>query len=319
MNRFNRRHQTLAAIATSFGLLLASLDSASAAGKPEMTDINIGILPTADYIPVILAKQEGYFDQEGLNVTARITTTTTSVSGLVGGDFQVSGVNWLAFITAINRKIDLLALGEADRGGPGYAAFVVKADSAIQKPADLIGKKVAVVAVNGNCDILLNETLRQLKLDFKSVRYVSLPIPDMGGNIARGGVDAACVPEPLLSAMKAQGGARLVMDLFTGVGDGFPITGFAVTADFVKKNPNTAAALQRALDKGRALASSNPEKVRAALPTYTTLKPEQTKNLVLPTYPVKSDVKALQRNADLMKTFGLLQGDVKQPQFFAAP
>ena len=72
-----------------------------------MTNINIGILPTADYIPVILAKQEGYFDQEGLNVTARITTTTTAVSGLVGGDFQVSGVNWLAFITAINRKIDI--------------------------------------------------------------------------------------------------------------------------------------------------------------------------------------------------------------------
>lgn len=284
-----------------------------AAQQLEMTNINMGILPTADYAPAIIAQQEGFFEKEGLKVTIRNTTTATVVPGLLGGEFHISGVNWIAYLLATNRKIDLVTIGELDRGAPGYTSFLVRENSDIKSINDLLGKKVAVVALNGNCDILLNEALRQRGLDFKSVRYLSVPVPDMGPTLARDGVDAACVPEPLLSVVNAQGGVRSVMDLFAGVGDGFPITGFATTADFAKKNPNTLAALRRAVDKGRELASRDPARVRAALPTYTAIKPDLAERLSLPSYPAKTDLSKLAPGMEMMKRFGLLPPDARMP------
>jgi NitT/TauT family transport system substrate-binding protein len=304
------------AVATVATALFAGTTVSAAAeahGKPERTQVNISILPTADYAPVVLAEKEGYFKDEGLDVTVRKGTTATAVTGLIGDAFQAGGVNWIGFITATNNGVPIVGLGEADRGSPGYTNFLVKADSTIRKPADLVGKKVAVVSVNGNCDILLNAELRQEKVDYKSIHYVRLNIPDMGAMIARGGVDAACVPEPLLSVVKAQGGVRSVMDLFTGPGDDFPITGISVTAEFVKKYPNTAAALQRAIDRGRALAVKDPAKVRAVLPTYTSVTPELAAKLTLPRYPVKSDKARLQYALDMMKSFGIVKPDAKAP------
>lgn len=273
----------------------------------------MGILPTADYAPAIIAQQEGFFEKEGLKVTIRNTTTATVVPGLLGGEFHISGVNWIAYLLATNRKIDLVTIGELDRGAPGYTSFLVRENSDIKSIGDLLGKKVAVVALNGNCDILLNEALRTQGLDYKSVRYLSVPVPDMGPTLVRDGVDAACVPEPLLSVVKAQGGVRSVMDLFAGVGDGFPITGFATTADFAKKNPNTVAALRRAVDKGRELASKDPARVRAALPTYTAIKPDLAEKLSLPFYPAKTDLSALSAGIEMMKRFGLLPPDARMP------
>jgi ABC-type nitrate/sulfonate/bicarbonate transport system substrate-binding protein len=80
---------------------------------------------------------------------------------------------------------------------------------------------------------------------YKSIGYVVTGIPHMAPTVLEGGVDAAGIPEPLLSVVQAQGGLRSVFDLFAGEYDRFPLVGFPVTPEI---NPNTVAALQRALE-----------------------------------------------------------------------
>jgi NitT/TauT family transport system substrate-binding protein len=110
-----------------------------------------------------------------------------------------------------------------------------------------------------------------------------------------------------------QGGLRQVHDLFSGDYDRFPLVGFPVTRAFAEKNPNTVAALQRALAKGLKFAHDNPEKLRAIYPTFTTIRPELASKIVLAYTPEKSDFTQLKTIADMMDRLQILPAKTKLP------
>src|SRR5262245_52498833 len=286
--------------------------AAGQTGKIEKLNITFGVFPITNYGIVYLSIQQGFFQAEGLRVTPRVMGANP-VAGIIGGDFDTGGVTWTAFLLATNRGVPLQPLSEADRRSKGQALFMVKNDSPIKSPEDLIGKKIAVVTVGGACDLILNDVLHKKGLDYKSIGYTVLGVPDMAPTVLRGGVDAACIPEPLLSVVQAQGGLRSVFDLFSGEYDRFPLVGFPVTQKFAESNPNTVAALERALAKGLAFAHNNPDKLRDIFPTFTTLQPELARKIVLSYTPEKSDFTQLKQIGDLMDRLQMLPGKTRLP------
>ena len=303
----------LGVLLTVFGAIAPNAPAVAQTGAPEKRDITFGVLPITNYAVVYLAVKERFFEEQGLNVTPRMIGNVSPVAALVGGDFDIAGITWPAFLVAYNRGIPLVPVSEADRGTPGNANFLVKADSPYQKPADLLGKKVGVVTVGGVCDFILNDHLRSQNLDYKTISYTPIGVPDMAPTLLRGGIDAACVPEPLLTAVKAQGGVRPVMDLFTGEYKDWPLVGFPVTEKFSQTNTNTVAALKRALAKALKFAHDNPGKIRETFPTYTTLKPEQTARITLSFTPEKSDLTQVKRVAEVMDRLNVLPTKLKLP------
>ena len=302
----------IAGLLVALGTITNTQPAAAQGGKVEKPNITFGVFPITNYGVVYLSLQLGFFQAEGLNVTPRVMGTNP-VAGIVGGDFDTGGVTWTAFLLATNRGVPLLPLSEADRGAQGQALFMVKNDSPIKQTEDLIGRKIAVVTVGGACDLILNDVLHKKGLDYKSIGYTVMGVPDMAPTVLRGGVDAACIPEPLLSVVQAQGGLRSVFDLFAGEYDRFPLVGFPVTQKFAESNPNTVAALGRALAKGLAFAHNNPDKLRDIYPTFTTLKPELAHKIVLSYTPEKSDFTQLKKIADLMDRLQMLPGKTQLP------
>jgi NitT/TauT family transport system substrate-binding protein len=291
---------------------ITATPSVAQSGKIEKPDITFGVFPITNYGVVYLSIKEGFFQSEGLRVTPRVMGANP-VAGIIGGDFDTGGVTWTAFLLATNRGVPLLPLSEADRGTKGQTHFMVKEDSPIKNVEDLIGKKVAVVTVGGACDLILNDVLRAKRLDYKSIGYTVMGVPDMAPTVLRGGVDAACIPDPIRSVVQEQGGLRSVFDLFSGEYDRFPLVGFPVTQKFAESYPNTVAALQRALAKGLKFAHDNPDKLRAIYPTFTTIKPELASKIVLAYTPEKSDFTQLKTIADLMDRLQMLPGKTKLP------
>jgi NitT/TauT family transport system substrate-binding protein len=297
------------------GVLIGALlppPALAQAGRVEKPNITFGVFPITNYGVVYLSIQQGFFQAEGLNVTPRIMGANP-IAGIVGGDFDTGGVTWTAFLLATNRGIPLQPLSEADRGAKGQALFMVRNESAIKGLEDLIGKKIAVVTVGGACDLILNDVLLKKGLDYKSIGYTVMGVPDMAPTVLRGGVDAACIPEPLLSVVQAQGTLRSVFDLFSGDYDGFPLVGFPVTQKFAQANPNTVAALKRALAKGLAFAHGNPDKLRDVYPTFTTLQPDLARKIVLSYTPEKSDFTQLRAIGDLMDRLRMVPGKTRLP------
>jgi len=290
----------------------SSTPALAQAGKIEKPDITFGVFPITNYGVVYLSLQQGFFQAEGLSVTPRVMGANP-IAGIVGGDFDTGGVTWTAFLLATNRGVPLVPVSEADRGSKGQALFMVKNDSPLKSAEDLIGKKIAVITVGGACDMILNDVLRAKGLDYKSIGYTVMGVPDMAPTVLQGGFDAACIPEPLLSVVQEQGGLRSVYDLFSGDYDRFALVGFPVTKKFAETNPNTVAALRRALEKGLAYAHNNPDKLRDIYPTFTTLKPELARKIVLSYTPEKSDFSALKPIADMMDRLQMLPGKTKLP------
>ncbi len=311
----------LAGIAVTGSMVLGGLSGTQPAlaqsGRIEKPNITFGVFPITNYGVVYLSIQQGFFQAEGLNVTPRVMGTNP-VAGIVGGDFDTGGVTWTSFLVATNRGVPLVPLSEADRGTPGQALFMVRNDSPIKSMEDLIGKKIAVVTVGGACDLILNDVLHSSGLDYKSIGYTVMGVPDMAPTLLRGGVDAACIPEPLLSAVRAEGGLRSVFDLFSGPYDQFPLVGFPVTQRFAESNPNTVAALRRALAKGLKFAHENPDKLRDVYPTFTSLKPELARQIVLSYTPEASDFTLLKKIGDLMDRLQMLPAKTRLPDA-AAP
>jgi NitT/TauT family transport system substrate-binding protein len=308
--------RSLAGIAVAAGVTLGALLAAQPAlaqsGRIEKPNITFGVFPITNYGVVYLSIQQGFFQAEGLDVTPRVMGTNP-VAGIVGGDFDTGGVTWTSFLVATNRGVPLVPLSEADRGTPGQALFMVRNDSPIKSIDDLIGKKIAVVTVGGACDLILNDVLHSRGLDYKSIGYTVMGVPDMAPTLLRGGIDAACIPEPLLSAVRAEGGLRSVFDLFSGPYDQFPLVGFPVTQRFAQSNPNTVAALRRALAKGLKFAHDNPDKLRDVYPTFTSLKPEFARQIVLSYTPQASDFTLLKKIGDLMDRLQMLPAKTRLP------
>ena len=313
-NRTCRRSLSLGVLMASTLVSLCMLAGPVSAqpAKIEKPNITFGVFPITNYGIVYLSIKEGFFQAEGLNVTPRVMGGNP-IAGIVGGDFDTGGVTWTAFLIATNRGVPLLPLSEADRGSKGQALFMVKNDSPIKSMDDLVGKKIAVVTVGGGCDLILNDVLHKKGLNYKSIGYTVMGVPDMAPTVLRGGVDAACIPEPLLSVAQAQGGLRSVFDLFSNEYDRFPLVGFPVTRKFAETNPNTVAALRRALAKGLAFAHNNPNKLREIYPTFTTLRPELAGKIVLSYTPEKSDFTELKKIADMMDRLQILPGKTKLP------
>lgn len=293
-------------------LCMITTPALAQAGKVEKPDITFGVFPITNYGVVYLSIQQGFFKEEGFNVTPRVMGANP-IAGIVGGDFDTGGVTWTAFLLATNRGIPLVPLSEADRGSEGQALFMVKDDLPIKTMEDLVGKKIGVVTVGGACDLILNDVLRAKGLNYKSIGYTVMGVPDMAPTVMRGGVDAACIPEPLLSVVQGQGGLRSVFDLFSGDYDRFPLVGFPVTQKFAETNPNTVAALQRALAKGLAFAHNNQGKLREIYPTFTTLQPALAQKIVLSYTPEKSDFTQLKKIGDMMDRLEMLPGKTKLP------
>ena len=317
-----QRHRIAAVpLATAFGLAAFSAfgigPATAQTAKIEKPNITFGVFPITNYGVVYLSLQQGFFQQEGLNVTPRVMGGNP-IAGIVGGDFDTGGVTWTAYLVATNRGVALRPLSEADRGASREALILVKNDSPIKTAEDLIGKKIAVITLVGACDLILNDVLLKKGLDYKSIGYTVMSVPDMAPTLLRGGIDAACIPEPLLSVAQAQGGLRPVFDLFSGEYDRFPLVGFPVTQKFAETNPNTVAALERALAKGLTFAHNNPDKLRDIYPTFTTISPELAHKIVLNYTPERSDFPGLKKIADLMDRLHILPEKTKLPDV-AAP
>ena len=79
------------------------------------------------------------------------------------------------------------------------------------------------------------------------------------------------------------------------------------TQSWTQKNPSTARAFQRALEKGQALADSDPAMVKQILPSYAKVSPQIAAQIGVDRYPSAVDATNIQRIADLMLAGGLLK------------
>jgi NitT/TauT family transport system substrate-binding protein len=200
-------------------------------------------------------------------------------------------------------------VADSYQAAPNTFVLMVPGDSPIKTPQDLKGKTIALPGINTIGQLATVASMKTVGVDAKTtgVKFIPIAFPQMPQALMTKQVDAAWLVEPFISALQKDAGARAVVDTMTGPMADFAISGWASSAKFVKENPKTVAAFQRAMAKAQQIAATDRKAVEQILPAFTLIKPEVASIIALGTFPTTLNETRLQRVADVMQEFGYLK------------
>ncbi len=225
-------------------------------GAKEKTTMAVGGVGALLYIQATLAKQLGYFDQEGLDVeVSDFKGGAESAQALIGGSSEFASMSVEHIIKAKPKGVDLTLLALYTR----YPAMTLivgdKYKDQIKGVADLKGKKVGVTSLGSGTHMALNAILAKNGLPTNAVELVGVGSTTMPPALEQGSIVAAMNADPFVTKLLLAKKAYVLVDLTTKkdteavYGSDYPFTGLATRAEVVKNKPQLVQKMTSAIVK----------------------------------------------------------------------
>jgi NitT/TauT family transport system substrate-binding protein len=285
----------------------------TSAEAQEPIDIVAGVAPSSSPVALLMGIEQGFFEEEGLNVTTTPAATgAAGVTQLINGQTQVALGGLSATITAVSGGIPVLFVsgGVADHDdekGTQYQT-IVAGDSDIESFADLEGKNVAVNSLKCCWELWMREAVEKDGGDQSKVNFVQLPFPDAVTALRSGDVDAISTLQPFATNLRNEG--------FRDIGDSAAIafdnpeasnTMYFMSKQFVDANPTVVERWRAALQKSADYANSHPEETLAAIAKQTQTDPTNLADVPLPMYVAEVDRDAVEAEAGFLVKYGVIE------------
>jgi len=196
-------------------LAFTTIATASARAAP----LRVGVLPDADSLPLLVAEEEGLFAAEGIDV--KLLSFKTAVerdSALQAGAIDGAVSDLLAVALAAQAGFDLRATSLTD----GRYGILVAPGSSIASLGGLAGKSVGISS-NTIIQYAAEAMLERGGVARADIKCLAVPKIQLRMELLLAGkLDAACLPEPLLSVARAKGALLLASsdDAASGLGAG---------------------------------------------------------------------------------------------------
>jgi NitT/TauT family transport system substrate-binding protein len=307
---------TVATVAVT--LLVASCTSSSggtASGQLEQTTVTVDAFEAIDTAGLFIAKQDGLFAKEGLNVNLNLTTFVqpqiddllTSKADISSGDYVTYIQNQTGGDPGMHNQIpNLRIIAESSFLQPNVLDVIIPPGSRTNSIAALKGKAISVLAPKNISDLLVDSLLVEHAIPVKAENYPNVAFPNIGKAFATRTMDAAFAPEPFITALEEGAGIQELADLNQGSTTNFPIQGMVTTQSWAQRHPNTLAAFLRAYNAGQLIAATNRTEVAHVLETFLHLPAAVADLVALPAFPQGVDPIRLQRTISAMLKFNIL-------------
>jgi NitT/TauT family transport system substrate-binding protein len=186
-------------------IVFALVIAGSAAAEP----LKVTFSPWVGLGPLFVAKEKGFFDEEGLEVELIVMEDhKAKFAALAAGEIDVNAMSIDEMLNYLSEEQGYRYLFAVDdsRGGDGIVA-----DKDIQTVADLEGKTVAyekgIVS-----ELYLGVLLKEAGLSLGDIKAVNMPFNDAGAAFIEGRVNAAVTGEPWLTKAKQSEHGHLLVD-----------------------------------------------------------------------------------------------------------
>jgi NitT/TauT family transport system substrate-binding protein len=308
VQRTTRRKAALTVAAAALTASACASSPGADSAPAGLTAITVGALPIVDDVPVYLAQQEGYFRQQGLNVTIKtVAQSTLALPDLLHGSVDIiTGANYVSFFRAQAKGIiNLKILADGEDCVTGTHVVLALPHSGITTPAGLAEKTIAVNLLNDVQTMMTDETLKADAVNTLP-HYVAIPFADMPAALARRRVQAIYEVEPYLSGAETTLGANTILDTCTGYNANLPIAGAVTTATWLGRHMATAHAFQRAMARAAQLGDTDRAVVEKAVVRFFHVSPQIAALVKLDEFPATPNAARIQRMADHMQSAGLL-------------
>jgi NitT/TauT family transport system substrate-binding protein len=280
----------------------AAMSSLAARPQQEASaPLRLGIMPDADSLPLMLARDEGLFEREGLraeliNFSNPQERDAAIQAGKVDG--VISDLLAAAFLAAGGFDFKVSSVTD------GRYGIVASPRSGIKSLGELRGKRIGLSA-NTIIQYTVDAQLAAAGVSMNEYEAVAVPrMPLRLEMVLEGQIEAASLPEPLLTAAAAQGAVLLSTTDATGIDAGVLL--------FSKKTLDarldSVKALYRAYYQAASMINANPDAYRnylvekAAFP----LAVKDAYRFVSYRKPSLPDASQIQRALDWLKNRKLL-------------
>src|SRR3954462_2289360 len=249
-------------IKTLATLMLSAIVATAALAQ---TKVNIGYSPAADFTPVFAAKDRGYFEKRGLDVTlTRIPLASNIPSAIVADSLQIGMGTGSMLVQTAEAGLGLVALNGASRfqKSNSIVSLVARTGEKIHKPDDFKGKKVGVPGLNSMLHVMFQKWLLDNKVPLSQGTMIEAPFPQMNDMLKGGPIDAAVAIEPFRARILSGNTGYRVADYVTDIQDNVLAAFWMAKADWAKANAQAVRAYREAYDEALDWCVKNPEEAK---------------------------------------------------------
>jgi NitT/TauT family transport system substrate-binding protein len=278
--------------------------AAVAQANPPPANVRIAVMGVANFTPLVVARDKGFFAEENLNVTwTTVNQGAIAVEAVFGGSAEIGGGSIFEPMVARGNGLDMMFVAASTRirsAPPDNSGIAVRTNDPINGPKDLIGKKVSAGLINGPNYVHLREWLQRHGVDPGAIEYLELPFPQMADALFQKRLDAVWNVEPFLTFMVKSGNARVIAYPYQENVPGMDITGYVARESWVKANGDVARRVKRAIDRATVdLINAGKEERDGWVAKYTGAKPEIVTALNLAEFTTEFNVPSLKANLDI--------------------
>ncbi len=295
-----------------FAVVIAVLTALAGAAFAQ-TAITIGATPTSEPASAMVGVAEGFFEKQGLNATYTLISINPSIPpALLSNSLQIGVPTPTTYLQAIDGGLDLVVVAGVSQTShkSGRNHIVVRKDSGITEPKDLVGKKFAVPGLNAVFHVNVRHWLTLQGIDWRKVNFVEAVFPMHGDMLRAGQVDAVVTAEPFLSNILNRGDGVTLVNMTEQFPEGNSTMMYVTTRDYAAKNKKVIDAFRAGIEDAKSFIAANPDKAREDIGRTMKMPPAAVANITIPVVDTKVTKEQLAFWIDVMNKQNMLTREI---------
>jgi ABC-type nitrate/sulfonate/bicarbonate transport system substrate-binding protein len=213
---------------------------------------------------IAVAEELGYFKEQRIKVErVGIVPWAQLIPSLISGklDFASGHINRVAAAVAAGAKVKAVAANTLTTKEKPHMTFVVKEDSLIKAPKDILGKKVAIMAFGGCNEYTPYEYLKKNGISEPKGKFeiITVPAGKEEETLRKGDVEIAGTHDDPANLL-GRGGVRILFtdyDIWGDVGGQAP---YFAAESYLQKNPDLVKRFVTVIGKVNKWVNENQQK-----------------------------------------------------------
>lgn len=286
-------------------------------GKSGGNDtLRVGFTPGFSTLPVHVAKTQGIFKKNGLNVELTEGVDLATYVAALDNQYDISMVTAGVFLPAA-QKLGVVAVGgmQINVADPRNSVLMTDDDS-IRKPLDLVGKTVGTPSLTGTSSQAVKYLIQEAGGDPDRVRLVQVGFGEQADQLKSGNVDAVISALPFWTGLE-DAGYRVAFDaayeaakVATGATESLSAF-WGATRSYADANAEKVEAFQTSIAEAIQWISDNEPEARGMLVDWLGVDEKTSKTAPLPAMSAEVTAEQLEPSIVVMESLGSIPKGLK--------